>query len=96
MFRCKRNMTCAKLVRDTALHSGKDLAVSPFDFAQGFAARAYTKIQPLQAAVSLSKYGVSVRTSRLAAYRGYLLPILPTPRVGISNFSRHNGIPPKR
>jgi len=53
----------------TALHDGKDLAVSPFDLAD-----AYTKAHPFPDALSLSLKSVSARTSRLAACGRYPLP----------------------
>ena len=47
---------------DTALHPSKDLAVAPFDFAQG-KPQTYMKTEPLRALSFLSEQDISVRTS---------------------------------
>jgi len=61
-----------KVMRGTALHPGKDFAVSPFDFTQG-KPRMYTKINPVKDPLS---FRVRRHCSHLLDYpdRRYLLP----------------------
>ena len=67
----------------TTLHSGKDLAVSLFDFAQSKLPTCIRRNLNLYEDLSIAGYpllseeGVSARTSRLTAYGSYPLPSPP-------------------
>jgi len=64
------------IAQSATLHSGKDLAVSLFDFAQNLATLSLYEDSTLAGCLTSFVSGVSARTSHLTVYGSYPLPSL--------------------